>query len=65
MFLKDIIEAGAEMACMNCVYDNWKRYAAGTILGADDTFDNFFVITGKQPTLWPDFSRKHKINLDY
>jgi hypothetical protein len=29
------------------VYDHWKRYAAGTIPGADSTFENFHEITGK------------------
>jgi hypothetical protein len=32
---------------MGCVYDHWKRYAAGTIPGADSTFENFHEITGK------------------
>lgn len=29
VFLKAMQAAGAEMAYMNCVYDHWKRYAAG------------------------------------
>jgi hypothetical protein len=40
-------DPGAEMAYMGCVYDHWKRYAAGTIPGADSTFENFHEITGK------------------
>jgi hypothetical protein len=39
-------DSGAEMAYMGCVYDHWKRYAAGTIPGADSTFENFHEITG-------------------
>ena len=31
VFLKAMQDAGAEMAYMGCVYDHWKRYAAGTI----------------------------------
>lgn len=65
VFLESMRSAGAEMAYMSCVYDHWKRYAAGTIPGADDTFDNFPVITGKQPTLWAEFINRHKAELAY
>jgi uncharacterized protein YbjT (DUF2867 family) len=65
VFLEAMINAGAEMAYMGCVYDHWKRYAAGTIPGADDTFDNFPEITGKQPTTWAAFIEKHKAELTY
>ena len=65
VFLQSMIEAGAEMAYMSCVYDHWKRYAAGTIPGADDTFDNFPDITGRQPTRWAAFIEKHKAELTY
>lgn len=65
IFLEAMISAGAEMAYMNCVYDHWKRYAAGTIPGADDTFDNFPEITGNQPTKWADFIEKHKAEFVY
>jgi NAD(P)H dehydrogenase (quinone) len=65
IFLEAMRSAGAEMAYMNCVYDHWKRYAAGTIPGADDTFNNFPAITGKQPTKWPDFIKRHKAELAY
>jgi hypothetical protein len=60
-----MVIAGADMAYMDCVYEHWKRYAAGTIPGADDTFDNFPEITGKQPTKWVDFIEKHKTELAY
>jgi NAD(P)H dehydrogenase (quinone) len=65
VFLQAMIDAGAEMAYMGCVYDHWKRYAAGTIPGAEDTFDNFSAITGRQPTKWADFIEKHKADLTY
>jgi NAD(P)H dehydrogenase (quinone) len=65
VFLQAMIDAGAEMAYMGCVYDHWKRYAAGTIPGAEDTFDNFPAITGRQPTKWADFIEKHKADLTY
>jgi uncharacterized protein YbjT (DUF2867 family) len=65
VFLEAMRSAGAEMAYMNCVYDHWKRYAAGTIPGADDTFDNFPAITGKQPTKLSGFIQKHKAEFAY
>ena len=65
IFLQQMKDSGAEMAYMDCVYNHWKRYAAGTIPGADDTFDNFFEITGKQPVKWIDFIKKHKAEFDY
>jgi uncharacterized protein YbjT (DUF2867 family) len=65
VFLDAMRSAGAEMAYMNCVYDHWKRYAAETIPGADDTFDNFPALTGRQPTKWADFIAKHKAELAY
>lgn len=65
VFLQNMIDTGAEMAYMGCVYDHWKRYAAGTIPGADDTFENFPKITGGQPAKWADFIEKHKAELIY
>lgn len=65
VFLQNMIAAGADMAYMGCVYDHWKRYAAGTIPGADETFDNFKSITGKEPTRWNAFIEKHKTELNY
>jgi NAD(P)H dehydrogenase (quinone) len=65
VFLEAMRSAGAEMAYMSCVFDHWKRYAAGTILGADDTFDNFPDITGKQPTKLADFILRHKADFAY
>ena len=65
VFLESMRNAGAEMAYMNCVYDHWKRYAAGTIPGADDTFDNYPQITGKQPTNLNGFIERHKAEFAY
>lgn len=65
LFLQDMISSGAEMAYMGCVYDHYKRYAADTIPGADDTFDNFIAITGRQPTRWIDFIARHKADFAY
>ena len=60
VFLESMRAAGAEMAYMGCVYDHYKRYAAGTIPGADDTFDNFPSLTGRQPVRMADFLLRHK-----
>jgi uncharacterized protein YbjT (DUF2867 family) len=65
VFLEAMQQSGAEMAYMNCVYDHWKRHAAGTIPNSDATFDNFYEITGKQPTKWKEFIEKHKASFDY
>lgn len=60
VFLEDMRVAGAEMAYMNCVYDNFKRIAARAIPGVEDTFDNFPKITGREPVRWKDFVQKHR-----
>jgi NAD(P)H dehydrogenase (quinone) len=65
VFLESMRSAGAEMAYMDCVYDHYKRYAAGTIPGADDTFDNFPAITGREPTRLADFVERHKAEFAY
>ena len=65
IFLEAMRSAGAEMTYMTCVYDHWKRYAAGTIPGADDTFDNFPEITGKQPARLAGFVERHKAEFSY
>ncbi len=65
VFLESMRSAGADMAYMNCVYDHWKRYAAGTIPGADDTFDNFPAIAGRNPIKLSDFIQSHKADFAY
>ena len=60
VFLENMRAAGAEMAYMNCVHDNFKRMAADTIPGVRDTFDNFTAITGRQPVRWEAFVQKHR-----
>jgi len=65
IFLQTMKESNAEMTYMNCVYNHWKRHAAGTIPNANETFDNFYEITGKEPTKWADFIKKHQTEFDY
>lgn len=60
VFLENMQAAGAEMAYMNCVYDNFKRIVARAIPGVADTFDNFPEITGREPVRWKDFVQKHR-----
>ena len=65
VFLEHMRAAGAEMAYMNCVHDNFTRMAARQIPGADETFDNFQQITGRQPVRWEDFVQKHRSAFAY
>ena len=65
VFLENMRAAGAEMAYMSCVYDNFKRMAANSIPGAQDTFDNFTAITGRQPVRWEEFVQKHRSAFAY
>jgi hypothetical protein len=64
VFLESMKSTGAEMAYMSCVYEHYKRYAAGAIPGADDPFDDFPQLIGKPPTKWAGFIEKHKAELD-
>ena len=52
VFVENMRAAGAEMAYMNCVHDNFTRMAARQIPGVEETFDNFSQITGRQPVRW-------------
>lgn len=60
IFLESMRKAGAEMAYMSCVYDNFRRIAARDIPGVEDTFDNFPEITGQEPMRWKAFIQKHR-----
>lgn len=60
IFLENMRAAGANMAYMECVHDNFKRAAARSIPGIEDTFDNFQQITGREPVRWADFIAKHR-----
>ena len=65
IFRDEMRAAGADPAYMDCVYEHYKRYAAHTIPGADDTFDNFPALTGHEPIRWPEFIRKHRAAFAY
>lgn len=65
VFREEMRAAGADMAYMDCVYTHYQRYAAHTIPGADDTFDNFPAIAGREPVRWPGFIRQHRAAFAY
>ena len=46
-------------------YSSLPQMAAGQIPGVDETFDNFFEITGRQPVRWEDFVQKHRKVFEY
>ena len=48
-FLKKVLEAGGEPAYMKCVYECYRDFATGKLIG-DEVQDNFLSITGKQPS---------------
>ncbi len=60
VFLQDMRNAGAEMAYMECVADNFRRVAERRVPGIEDTHDNFAQITGRAPARWADFIRRHR-----
>jgi uncharacterized protein YbjT (DUF2867 family) len=65
VFLENMRAAGAEMAYMACVCDNFKRVAARAIPGVEETFDNFPEITGREPVRWAEFVNKHRAAFTY
>ena len=65
VFLENMRAAGAEMAYMTCVHDNFTRMAARQIPGVEETFDNFPGITGREPVTWEDFVQKHRSAFAY
>ncbi|HDS1818487.1 TPA: SDR family oxidoreductase [Pseudomonas putida] len=65
VFLQNMRAAGAEMAYMQCVADNFKRIAARAIPGVEETFDNFVQITGREPVRWRAFIHKHRSAFAY
>jgi NAD(P)H dehydrogenase (quinone) len=58
-FLRNVMAAGAEPAYMKCVFDSYTDLTNGKNIGADEVFDNFHAITGRQPKTIAQFARKH------
>ena len=55
-FLRNVLAAGAEPAYMKCVYDSYVDFNAGRDHKADEVFDNFPAITGRDPRTLADFA---------
>lgn len=64
-FLRNVLAAGAEPAYMKCVFDSYTDFTAGKDIGADEVFDNFPSITGKQPITFAQFAKKHEARFRY
>jgi NAD(P)H dehydrogenase (quinone) len=64
-FYRNVLAAGAEPAYMKCVSDSFADFTAGRSQGADEVFDNFPAITGKNPRTLADFARTHESKFRY
>jgi NAD(P)H dehydrogenase (quinone) len=64
-FLRNVLAAGAEPAYMKCVFDSYTDLTNGVDIGADETFDNFSAITGRQPKTIAEFAIKHAARFQY
>jgi uncharacterized protein YbjT (DUF2867 family) len=64
-FLRNVLAAGAEPAYMKCVFDSYTDFTNGVDIGADEIFDNFRSLTGRNPSTIADFARKHADRFRY
>jgi NAD(P)H dehydrogenase (quinone) len=64
-FLDGMLAAGADVAYMSCVYQNWIDYEARAIPGADAVYDNFFSLTGRNPRTWAEFAKENAALFKY
>jgi len=64
-FLDEMLAAGADVAYMSCVYQNWIDYEARAIPGADAVYDNFFALTGRNPRTWVEFAKENAAAFQY
>ena len=64
-FLRNVLAAGAEPAYMKCVFDSYTDLTNGKDIGADEVFDDFQAITGRQPTTIAQFAMKHVARFQY
>ena len=58
-FLSHVTAAGAEPAYMKCVFDSYTDFTQGLGERADEVFDNFQSLVGREPRLLSDFIRRH------
>ena len=64
-FLRNVLAAGAEPAYMKCVFDSYTDLTNGKDIRADEIFDNFHAITGRQPKTIAQFAMKHAASFQY
>jgi uncharacterized protein YbjT (DUF2867 family) len=64
-FLRNVLAAGAEPAYMKCVFDSYTDLTNGKDIPADEIFDNFHAITGRQPKTIAQFAMKHAASFKY
>ena len=64
-FLRHVLAAGAEPAYMKCVFDSYTDFTNGAGEKADEVFDNFPALVGRQPRLLSDFVRHHADQFRY
>jgi NAD(P)H dehydrogenase (quinone) len=57
-FLKNVLEAGGEPAYMKCVYECYRDFSTGKLIG-DEVQDNLPSITGKKPRTLANFITSH------
>jgi NAD(P)H dehydrogenase (quinone) len=64
-FLRNVLAAGAEPAYMKCVFDSYTDLTNGKDIDADEIFDNFHSITGRQAKTIAQFAIKHAASFQY
>ena len=64
-FLSHVLAAGAEPAYMKCVFDSYTDFTNGVGEKADEVFDNFPALVGRQPRLLSDFVSHHADQFRY
>jgi NAD(P)H dehydrogenase (quinone) len=64
-FLTRVLSLGADPAYMKCVFDSYTDFTNGRHERADELFDNFAALVGRQPRLLSDFIRDHADEFRY
>ena len=64
-FLRHVLAAGAKPAYMKCVFDSYTDFTNGAGEKADEVFDNFPALVGREPRLLSDFVRHHADQFRY
>jgi NAD(P)H dehydrogenase (quinone) len=64
-FLSRVLAAGGEPAYMRSAYQNYKNLADGKVTGADEIFDNFHTLAGRQAGSIETFVGRHRAQFEY